>query len=118
MLNQESGPFDVLVLQFIHANVAPSLTELFEAATISGSAWVLLPLVISMVVALLCAKRRFEALLITVSVLSGSIIVYVLKAAVGRARAVVAAHSRVADVHHALVGMLERIDKLRGARAS
>jgi len=86
VVNRESGPFDVLVLQFIHANVASSLTGLFEAATISGSARVLLPLVISMVVALLCAKRRFEALLITVSVLSGSMTVYVLKAAVGRAR--------------------------------
>ena len=39
-----------------------------------------------MVVALLCAKRRFEALLLTVSVLGGAVIVYVLKAAVGRAR--------------------------------
>jgi undecaprenyl-diphosphatase len=85
-VNRESGPFDVLVLQFIHANVPPSLTEIFEAVTISGSASVLLPLVIIIVVALLCAKRRFEALLLTVSILSGAIIVYVLKAVVGRAR--------------------------------
>jgi undecaprenyl-diphosphatase len=85
-VNRESGPFDVPVLQFIHANIPPSLTGISEAITISGSASVLLPLVTIMVVALLCAKRRFEALLLTVSVLSGAVIVYVLKAVVGRAR--------------------------------
>jgi undecaprenyl-diphosphatase len=85
-VNRESGPFDVPVLQFIHAHFPPSLTGIFEAVTISGSASVLLPLVTIMVVALLCAKRRFEALLLTVSVLSGAVIVYVLKAVVGRAR--------------------------------
>jgi undecaprenyl-diphosphatase len=85
-VNRESGSFDVLVLQFIHAKVPPSLTGIFEAITISGSASVMLPLVIIMAVALLCAKRGFEALLLTVSVLSGAIIVYALKAVVGRAR--------------------------------
>jgi undecaprenyl-diphosphatase len=86
VVNRESGPFDVVVLQFIHANVPPALTGLFEAATSSGSASVLVPLVIILVVALLCAKRRFEALLLSVSVITGGIIVYVLKALVGRAR--------------------------------
>ncbi len=85
-INRESGPFDVLVLQFIHANVAPALTGIFEAATFSGSASVLVPLVIVAVVALLFAKRRFEALLLTVSAVSAGLIVYVLKALVGRAR--------------------------------
>lgn len=85
-VNRESGPFDVLVLQFIHTNVPPALTGIFEAATITGSASVLAPLVTIMVVALLCAKRRFEARLLTASVVSGGIIVYVLKAVVGRDR--------------------------------
>jgi undecaprenyl-diphosphatase len=85
-VNRESGPLDVLALQFIHANVPPALTGIFETATISGSASVLAPLVIVVVVALLFAKRRFEALLLTVSVVSGSLIVYVLKVVVGRAR--------------------------------
>jgi membrane-associated phospholipid phosphatase len=85
-INLESGPFDLLALQFIHANVPIALTGLFEAATISGSAGVLSPLVIIMVVALLCAKRRYEALLLSASVVSGAMMVYVLKAVVGRAR--------------------------------
>jgi undecaprenyl-diphosphatase len=86
VVNRESGPFDVFVLQFIHANVPPALNKTFEVATISGSASVLLPLVAIIVVLLLIANRRFEALLVTVSVVSGGIIIYVLKTVVGRAR--------------------------------
>jgi undecaprenyl-diphosphatase len=85
-VNRESGPFDVLVLQFIHANVPPTLSGIFRAATITASASVLSPLVIIMVVALLYAKRRFEALLLAASVISAGIIVYVLKAVVGLPR--------------------------------
>lgn len=85
-VNRESGLFDVLVLQFIHASVPPALNGIFETATISGSATVLLPLLLTIGVAFLWAKRRFEALLLTVSVVGGAIVVYVLKAAVGRAR--------------------------------
>lgn len=85
-VNRESGPFDVLVLQFIHANVPPALNGILEAATITGSANVLLPLLLIIGVTLLLAKRRFEALLLTVSVASSALIVYVLKAVVGRAR--------------------------------
>ena len=85
-VNRESGPLDVLVLQFIHANVPPALDGIFEAVTITGSANVLLPLLLIIGVAFLWAKRRFEALLLTVSVVSGALIVYALKAAVGRAR--------------------------------
>jgi len=85
-VNLESGPFDLLALQFIHANVPTALNGLFEAATITGSAGVLSPLVTILVVALLCAKRRYEALLLSVSVVSGAIVVYALKVVVGRVR--------------------------------
>lgn len=85
-VNQESGPFDVLVLQFIHANVPHSLDGIFKTATVSGSANVLLPLLLVITAVFLWARRRFEALLLTVSVVSGALIVYILKAAVGRAR--------------------------------
>jgi undecaprenyl-diphosphatase len=85
-VNRESGPFDVLVLQSVHATVPPALNGIFEVATITGSANVLLPLLLIIGVALLFAKRRFEALLLTVSVVSSALIVYVLKTVVGRAR--------------------------------
>jgi undecaprenyl-diphosphatase len=85
-VNQESGPIDLLVLQFIHASVPPALNGLFETVTITGSATVLLPLLLVIAVAFLWARRRYEALLLTASVVGGAVIVYVLKAAVGRAR--------------------------------
>ena len=85
-VNQESGPFDVLVLQLIHANVPPALDGIFAAATVTGSATVLFPLLLIIGLAFLWAKRRFEALLLTASVVSGALIVYGLKVAVGRAR--------------------------------
>lgn len=86
VVSEESGPVDELVLQFIHTNVPAALIGFFEAATLTGSAHVLFPLSIAIVVALLFAKRRFEALLLAVSVISGGIVVYVLKALVGRTR--------------------------------
>ncbi len=82
----ESGPVDNLVLQFVHANVPPPIHGLFEAATITGSGYVLSPLSASIVVALLFAKRRFEALLLAASVICGAMVVYILKVLVGRAR--------------------------------
>ena len=85
-VNRESGPFDVLVLQFIHATVPPSLDGIFAAATVTGSATVLFPLLVIVGVAFVWGKRRFEALLLTASVISGAVVVYALKAAVGRAR--------------------------------
>lgn len=86
VVNRESGLFDGIVLQFVHANVPASLNGTFEAATNSGSASVLVPLVITLVLALVLAGRRFEALLLAASVVSGAIVVYVLKALVARAR--------------------------------
>lgn len=85
-VNQESGPFDVFVLQFIHSHVPPALDGIFAAATVTGSATVLFPLVLIIGLAFLWTKRRYEALLLTVSVVSSALIVYALKAAVGRAR--------------------------------
>ena len=86
VVSGESGPIDEWVLQFIHTNVPRALMGFFEAATFSGSAYVLFPLSIVMVLALLFARRRFEALLLAVSVIGGAIVVYVLKAIVGRTR--------------------------------
>ena len=86
VVNLESGPVDELILRFIHTRVPASLNGLFEAATLTGSASVIVPLSIAIVVALLLAGRHFEALLLSVSVVGGGIVVYVLKAVVGRER--------------------------------
>ena len=86
VVRRESGSVDELVLQFIHMNVPVTLIGFFEVATLTGSAYLLFPLSTAIVIALLFARRRFEALLLAVSVVSGGIVMYVLKVFVGRTR--------------------------------
>lgn len=82
----ESGPIDRAILLFIHGHVPRSLTGLFEAMTLTGSARILFPLVTLTTIALLWARHRFEALLVAASVISGALVIYLIKTVVGRAR--------------------------------
>jgi len=86
VLGGESGPIDKAILLFIRGHVPGALTGFFEAITFTGSAKVLFPLATVVTIVLLCAKRRFEALLIAASVIIGATVVYAVKTAVGRAR--------------------------------
>jgi undecaprenyl-diphosphatase len=86
VLGGESGPIDEAILLFIRRHVPGTLTGFFETITFTGSFRVLFPLTTSATIALLCLRRRFEALLLTTSVLSAATVVYVTKVAVGRAR--------------------------------
>jgi len=83
---QESGPVDTAILWFVREQVPAALGGFFAAVTLSGSAAVLLPASVIAVVALLIARRRFEALLLGTSMAAAPLLVYVLKALVGRAR--------------------------------
>jgi membrane-associated phospholipid phosphatase len=86
VLGGESGPIDKAILVFIHGHVPGTLTGFFEAITFTGSSKVLFPLATAATIALLCARRRFEALLLAASVIIAAAVVYVVKTAVGRAR--------------------------------
>ena len=86
VLGGESGPIDKVILLFIRGHVPGRLTGLFEAITLTGSFRVLFPLVTGATIALLCARRRFEALLLATSVISAATVVYIVKMAVGRVR--------------------------------
>lgn len=86
VLGGESGPIDAAILVFIHGHVPGTLTGFFEAITFTGSLKVLFPLAAAATIALLCATRRYEALLLSTSVIMGATVVYVVKTAVGRAR--------------------------------
>lgn len=88
VLGGESGPIDRTILLFIHTHVPSTLTGFFEAVTFSGSSWVLFPLAAVATISLLWARHRFEALLVAASVISGAIVIYVVKTVVGRARPV------------------------------
>lgn len=83
---KESGPVDTAILWFVREQVPAALSGYFGAGTLSGSAAFLLPASVVAVVALLLARRRFEALLFGASMLAATLLVYVLKAVVGRAR--------------------------------
>ena len=86
VLGGESGPIDKAILLFIRGHVPGTLTGFFEAMTFTGSFRVLFPLATGATIALLCVRRRFEALLLATSVISAATVVYVVKTAVGRAR--------------------------------
>lgn len=86
VLDGESGLIDKAILLFIHSQVPSTLTGFFEAVTFTGSSKVLLPLAAVAAIAFLFARRRFEALLVAASVISGTIVIYVVKVMVGRDR--------------------------------
>jgi len=86
VLGRESGPIDEAILLYIHSLVPSALTGVFEAITLSGSSGVMFPLATVTTIVLLITKRRFEALLLAASVISGAIVVFVLKTMVSRTR--------------------------------
>lgn len=86
VLGGDSGPIDRSILLFVHSHVPGMLNGFFEAVTFTGSSRVLFPVTTVATIALLWARRRFEALLIAASVISGSIVIYIVKVAVGRIR--------------------------------
>jgi len=85
-LSGDSGPIDKAILLFIHGHVGGRLIRFFEAITFTGSFRVLASLTTSATIALLCVRRRFEALLLATSVISAATLVYIIKTAVGRSR--------------------------------
>jgi undecaprenyl-diphosphatase len=86
VLRGESGPVDKAILMFVHRHAPSALQGFFEAVTFTGSSRFLFPLATAVTIALLLFGRRFEALLIATSAVSGAIVVYLVKMAAGRAR--------------------------------
>ena len=83
---KESGPVDEAILWFIRDHVPAALNGFFAVVTISGSAKFLMPVAVVVAIALLVARRRFEALLVGTSVVTATLVVWGMKAIVGRAR--------------------------------
>lgn len=86
VLGGESGAIDRTILLFIHEHVSSTLIDFFKVVTFTGSSRVLVPLASVVTFALLCARRRFEALLVAASVSSAAFVIYSLKLLVGRSR--------------------------------
>ena len=83
---KESGPVDEAILWLVRAQVPTALNDFFMVITYSGSARVLVPIAVVAVLALLGARRRFEALLLAASVVTATLVMWGMKAIVGRAR--------------------------------
>jgi undecaprenyl-diphosphatase len=88
VLAGESGPIDSAILLFIHSLVPNTLTGFFEAVTFTGSSRALFPLETVVIVVLLYTRHRSEALLVAASVISSTIVIYVVKMLASRARPV------------------------------
>jgi undecaprenyl-diphosphatase len=86
VLEKESGLIDTAVLWFLREHIPAALNAFFESVTQSGSMAFLLPVCVATTLLLLCFGRRFEALLVSASTLSATLLVYTLKALVERAR--------------------------------
>ena len=83
---QESGPVDEAILWFIRDHVPAALNGFFAVVTFSGSARFLMPVAGVTALVLLVARRRFEAVLLCASVITATLVVWGMKAIVGRAR--------------------------------
>ena len=86
VIDEESGIVDKQILLFVHTYVPHQLTNFFEVVTYTGSFNFLLVLTVVSTIAFLLAGRRFDALLLSVSVLNAAVVVYVVKLAVNRVR--------------------------------
>ena len=86
VVGRESGPVDEAILWFVRDHVPAALNGFFALVTLSGSAKLLVPLAAVAAVALLVARRRFEALLVCASLITATFVVWGMKAIVGRAR--------------------------------
>ncbi len=86
VVSRESGPVDAAILWFVRDHMPTAFNGFFAVLTWSGSAAFLAPATIAAAAALLIARRRFEAVLLATSVITAALVVYVLKAIVGRAR--------------------------------
>lgn len=83
---KESGPVDEALLWFVRDHVPPALTGFFAVVTLSGSAVFLIPVAIVASLLLLKAGRRVEAWLLGGSLAAATILVWSMKAVIGRER--------------------------------
>lgn len=86
VLAKESGPVDEAILWLIREQVPAALNGFFAIITLSGSARFLVPFAVLTAITLLVARRRFEAVLVSASVAAATLVVWGMKALVGRAR--------------------------------
>lgn len=86
VIEGELGIIDKAILLFVHQHAPQNWQAFFEFVTYTGSSTFLLVFTIASTIVSLLARRRFDALLLSVSALSAAAVVYIIKLAVNRAR--------------------------------
>jgi len=82
----ESGDIDRAILISVHGLVPGNLTGFFKMITFTGSSTFLLPLTAAVTIAMFLAKRRFDAFVLSASVVGAAALVYMIKITANRAR--------------------------------
>ncbi len=82
----DSGPLDKAILLFVHDHVPAAFNGFFEVVTLSGSFKFFVPLLVLSLVVFAFLKKWFEALLMLSSTACGGLVIYLLKAVIGRDR--------------------------------
>lgn len=85
-LGGDSHLIDRYALLYIREHVPAALAPWFGAITLTASGFVLTPLTLVAGGALLAARRRGDAMLVTGSMVCGAVLIYALKVVVGRER--------------------------------
>jgi undecaprenyl-diphosphatase len=86
VLDGDSRPVDEAILWFLRDHAPTALVGFLEAVTVTGSSKVLAPLAVAGCVALLVARKKFEALLLAGSTVLGALLIWSIKAVVQRER--------------------------------
>jgi undecaprenyl-diphosphatase len=86
VIGGESGLIDISILLFLHSIVPEKSINFFEIVTLTGSLKVLFLLTTVVTIALLYARRRAEALLVSASAISGAVVIYTVKLITSRTR--------------------------------
>ena len=86
VIEEESWIIDKLILLLVHQHSPQNWQTFFEFATYTGSSTFLLVFTMASTIVLLLARRRLDALLLSVSTLKAAALVYKIKLAINRAR--------------------------------
>jgi undecaprenyl-diphosphatase len=86
VLDGDTHLIDQAILLHIHRQVSGPMMGFFEVVTLSGSSKVLVPMTVAGTIALLAARKRFEAALLASSTILGALLIYAIKMMVGRPR--------------------------------
>lgn len=86
VLGGHTSEMDIAILEYIHQHTSPATVSAFQWITLSGSSRFLTILGVLLTAILLLARHYREALLLSVSMIGGGLLVYSIKLGIARDR--------------------------------